>query len=167
MAFYRPGGTPLKSWKSSAEALAPYRLCAVVFEAYEDLPDPELAGWLEARLKKAGRAGRYGHIREYLSNGMHEDAHKLLGYANPVQGSMEWALESPVDEAAIQAMRTQSSRPGEILLAAQRWRLLLQVVADGNANMTWGDVGMAYFWIPEEDLRAQRFDRVETIMQCH
>jgi uncharacterized protein YwqG len=33
--------------------------------------------------------------------------------------------------------------------------------------MMWGDLGMLYYWIREEDLAARRFDRVWGISQCY
>ena len=31
----------------------------------------------------------------------------------------------------------------------------------------WGDGGMLYFWIREEDARAGRFDRAWAVLQCY
>jgi uncharacterized protein YwqG len=47
---------------------------------------------------------------------------------------------------------------------ANAWRLLLQV--DSHDDMMWGDVGMVYFWIPDEALRERAFDRTWLILQC-
>jgi uncharacterized protein YwqG len=44
--------------------------------------------------------------------------------------------------------------------------LLLQLDSDRDLGWQWGDMGLLYFWIPDEDLAAGRFDRVWTILQC-
>jgi uncharacterized protein YwqG len=31
----------------------------------------------------------------------------------------------------------------------------------------WGDAGILYFWIREEDARAGRFDQAWAVLQCH
>ncbi len=49
---------------------------------------------------------------------------------------------------------------------ARRWRLLLQLDSDDNANMMWGDLGMLYFCLSEESLAARRFDDGVVILQC-
>jgi uncharacterized protein YwqG len=65
---------------------------------------------------------------------------------------------------------------GDLLLECQRdthskgdpadWRLLLQVGSDDNVHMMWGDVGMLYFYIPQEALTMRDFSQVHLIMQC-
>jgi uncharacterized protein YwqG len=47
------------------------------------------------------------------------------------------------------------------------WLLLFQVDTDDNTKMTWGDVGMLYFWIRRQDLKRRRFDRVWVILEGH
>jgi uncharacterized protein YwqG len=32
--------------------------------------------------------------------------------------------------------------------------------------MMWGDCGMVYYWIREQDLRERAFDRAWAILQC-
>jgi uncharacterized protein YwqG len=46
-------------------------------------------------------------------------------------------------------------------------RFLLQVDSDDAAGMMWGDAGMLYFWIRDDDLAARRFDRAWCVMQCY
>jgi uncharacterized protein YwqG len=70
-----------------------------------------------------------------------EPLHWLLGNARPIQGDM-------ADE----------------LIGS--WRLLFQIDSSDGARMMWGDVGMVYFWIPPESLRARRFEDVRIFLQC-
>ena len=50
--------------------------------------------------------------------------------------------------------------------ARDSWQLLLQVDSDDAAGMMWGDSGLLYFWIRDDDLAARRFERVWCAMQC-
>ena len=36
-----------------------------------------------------------------------------------------------------------------------------------RAGMMWADAGMLYYWIRDDDLAAQRFDRAWCVMQCY
>ena len=47
------------------------------------------------------------------------------------------------------------------------WRLLLQLDSDDRAKMMWGDAGMLYFWMRQEDLAQRGFDQAWLILQCH
>ena len=110
----------------------------------------------------------YEGAREYLANGVSDAGHKLLGYANPVQGPMELELELGAHGLDTMTGKGYSDpRAKELAKTAGQWCLLLQITADDKAEMLWGDVGTAYFWIRESDLEARRFERVELIVQCH
>jgi uncharacterized protein YwqG len=45
-------------------------------------------------------------------------------------------------------------------------RHLLTIGGNDDMEWEWGDGGALYFTLPEADLRAGRFDRVEVEMQC-
>lgn len=79
-----------------------------------------------------------------------------------VQGDMQYACEAAttgfnvvtaphgVPEAEAETLRRN----------AGDWRLLLQVDSDSTSGMEWGDAGMLYYWIREDDLAAGRFHLV-------
>lgn len=158
VVLHSDGSAPLDSAAVPHDLLknARFRPCAVSMESYEDIPDIEGLGWLNKAIGgDEGKVEAYVDVREYLNVGTRSDCqelcgipaspHKLLGYANTIQGRMQ----------------------SECQPAANDWRLLLQVESDSNAGMKWGDAGRIYFWIRDEDLRAARFDRTWTVFQCY
>ena len=50
---------------------------------------------------------------------------------------------------------------------AKDWRLLLQIDSDDALGVMWGDAGILYFWIREDDARSGRFDQAWAVLQCH
>ena len=73
---------------------------------------------------------------------------RLLGRPNPIQGDME-------DECQKNAPAGESD-----------WRLLFQLDSNSEAEMTWSDCGMLYFWIREKDLKERNFENVWMRLQC-
>lgn len=58
--------------------------------------------------------------------------------------------------------RVEDLRPG-----VSDWRLLLQLDSDWDGpKWMWGDAGMIYFWIREQDLAARAFDKAWVALQC-
>ena len=95
--------------------------------------------------------------------------HQMGGYPEPVQSDameLECQLASgglyvgdPSGYADIRAKALESG--------ARDWRLLLQMDSDDDLGVMWGDAGIIYFWIRENDARAGRFDQAWLILQCH
>lgn len=96
--------------------------------------------------------------------------HQVGGYPSAVQNdSMEVECQMaangvymgggggpPIDPARFKALE-----PG-----AKDWRLLFQLDSDEDAGIMWGDCGMLYFWIREEDARALNFSNTWLVLQC-
>jgi uncharacterized protein YwqG len=85
--------------------------------------------------------------------------HQLGGHALPVQGPVE-------AEVAHVALGRVDWRSPDLAAEVVRWRLLAQIGSDSRAGMMWGDCGMLYWLITEEDLEAHRFDRALFTWQC-
>lgn len=87
--------------------------------------------------------------------------HRLLGYGDAIQGSVEsrwlWLVR--------QIAATTSELPAFSAIQATDWRLLLQVDSDVN-GMTWGDVGRIYFGLPRGVLAVRDFSGVYAELQC-
>ncbi|MCK4342070.1 MAG: DUF1963 domain-containing protein [Phycisphaerae bacterium] len=94
--------------------------------------------------------------------------HRLLGHPNPVQDAVELACEIQSRARGRQEwgeLINICHKP-EIIAAASRWRLLLQLDSDSNAEMIWGDVGALYFMMPHESLMKRAWDDAQLVLQC-
>ncbi len=95
--------------------------------------------------------------------------HQIAGWPSPIQGddmeveaqmassSVDWG-----DEASAASPEAARLEPG-----AKEWRLLLQLDSDEHMDVMWGDAGMIYFWVREQEAAAGRFDNTWVILQCH
>jgi uncharacterized protein YwqG len=107
--------------------------------------------------------------------------HRVLGWPHLIQGdNMEAECEAStrrgrgvlgrlggaVRSATVGGSGEDEKRAFE-RTARDSWRLLLQVDSDEAAGMMWGDAGMLYFWIRDDDLAARRFERVWCVMECY
>jgi uncharacterized protein YwqG len=139
--------------------------CAVGFRAYDDIPDgsddrvlpsnadePTLLHYIEVRTRVASTTGT---------------SHKLLGHPEPVQNPMEIECAAVTNGIYFgDAKADESPRYRQADATKYDWRLLMQVDSDDDADMMWGDSGMIYFWIRDQDLRARRFDKTWMLLQC-
>ena len=92
--------------------------------------------------------------------------HRLGGVPHEIQNPME--AECELARRGEDPHALPYSRQEEVAEEAKaRWRLLLQVDSDDAAGLMWGDSGMLYYWIRDDDLAAQRFDRAWCVMQCY
>ena len=143
-----------------------YASCAL--EAHAELSLPE---GNSAAVREAGLEGEEWDAYLDMMSRQAWDApgprHQLLGYPHPIQNEMELECQLVTnglycgDRGGFEDPRAQALAPG-----ARDWRLLLQLDSDEEAGMSWGDTGMLYFWIRDEDLRQRRFDRVWMVLQC-
>jgi uncharacterized protein YwqG len=93
-----------------------------------------------------------------------EPVHQVAGYPLPVQADeMEQQCQSLMQELEVDSVGTQTA---ERKSSTTDWRLLLQIDTDKEAGMMWGDTGMLYFWIREQDARAGDFSKVWMVSQC-
>lgn len=88
-----------------------------------------------------------------------EPVHQIGGFPQPVQAD---EMEAQC-ERVTQGLHPNTTAAGESLTD---WRLLFQIDTDNDAGMMWGDTGMLYFWVREQDARAGDFSRIWMILQC-
>lgn len=160
--LHRGHGDPGDVAEPPSDLVAKHRFPrqAVHCVAYEDLPELHTTRDDESD----DDADTYFRLWTHLSSGGGETSHKLLGHAQPVQYAMELECELFVNGMTHRDLDT--SKGMALKESAKDWRLLLQLDSMPSADMMWGDAGMLYFWIREQDLRADRFDAALVLLQC-
>lgn len=95
--------------------------------------------------------------------------HQVAGYPCQIQDDMrlECQLASNGIYCGDEDGGENDPRAKALAPGANDWRLLLQIDSDDAAGMMWGDAGMLYFWIKEDDLKNRRFENAWMILQCY
>ena len=98
----------------------------------------------------------------------HLPKHQIAGLPSPVQGDqmeLECQLASNGqycgDSSGYIGPRADALKPG-----AKDWRLLFQLDSDDDLGVMWGDCGMLYFWVQEDEAKGGRFANTWLILQC-
>jgi uncharacterized protein YwqG len=105
-----------------------------------------------------------GEGKEDFSNA----GHAIGGWPFPIQGEMETECQLVANGVFCGGPEGYSSeRAARLRRGAADWRLILQLDTDERAGWMWGDGGKIYVWMREQDVRARRFDRCWTILQCY
>lgn len=166
--YQPPGFSPiLATPPEGLPAEAQFKACGLQWVAYEDPPEHGAAEDKPLRWENDLESERYEEIREFLANGGEGPCHKLLGYADPIQGSMEWECQLVSNGINCGSPAGYETAEAELLKSGRsEWHLLLQLDTDRRPGMMWGDAGRLYFWIREADLKACRFEKTWLILQC-
>ncbi len=85
--------------------------------------------------------------------------HQVGGYADPVQGPVEW-------EVAMAALGSRDPSDPRVTAEQARWTLLTQVDTDDRADMMWGDCGALYWLSRHEDLAHGKVTNTSFTWQC-
>lgn len=91
--------------------------------------------------------------------------HQIAGFPAEIQGGqMQMACEY-----LARGLERDWSRPPpeDIVRASKQWRLLLQIDSDQALKMNWGDGGMLYVFIREQDARAGDFSKTVSLWQTY
>lgn len=138
--------------------LTPFPECALDFRFELTLLETEAAPLLVPDLNRS-ELDRYSQIFQSYAEGHDLGGTQLFGNPFPIQNDIR--TEAAAASSGVARLTDAAGRA-----AAREWRLLLQLDSEGCAQMMWGDSGMLYFMIKDEDLRAHRFDRSWMVMQC-
>jgi uncharacterized protein YwqG len=94
--------------------------------------------------------------------------HQIGGWPDLVQSSF-W-LEAQLASNGIHVAGPagyRDPRAAQLRAGAASWRLLLQVDTDDDLGWMWGDAGMLYYTMRQEDLMARDFGRAWMVLQCY
>lgn len=91
--------------------------------------------------------------------------HRIGGYPSEIQEE-QMALSCERLRRGLDQDDGEEPSPA-ILRASKAWRLLLQIDSDPALKMNWGDGGMLYTFIREQDARAGDFSKTVTLFQCY
>ena len=114
----------------------------------------------------------YEEAAEKLGYDIDCERHKLLGYANTVQGEMLTECERVTRGLYCgnpeSYERTSEDEKADIDRAATDWILLFQLasIQEDDYELMFGDLGDLYFYIRKQDLAERNFDKVWLVLQC-
>lgn len=109
------------------------------------------------------------YFYDSLSEKSEEDGeHQISGFPQPVQGD-QMELEAQLasngiyvgDSSGFESLEARRLEDG-----AKDWRLLLQFAGDDDLGVMWGDCGLLYFWVKQEEAQRGDFSNVWLILQC-
>ena len=144
----------------------PFKSRNMAFRAIRSLPSTGRPV-VESLSLNTAEAGLLYELHEASYGG--EPPHQIGGFPDPVQGD-DMELQSQLVSNGVylgDAKGYHSPLAKSLESGAASWKLLFQIFSDDRLDFMWGDLGLLYFWIREEDARALRFDRAWLIMQCH
>lgn len=100
------------------------------------------------------------------------ERHKLLGYADPVQGEMLTECERTARGLYCGDPDSYRQTPEEVKADIRKkatdWLLLFQMsyIQEDDFEMPFGDCGNLYFYIRKQDLQERNFDEIWLVLQC-
>jgi uncharacterized protein YwqG len=129
-------------------------------------PDPSVAA-VEALNLSDEEADAYADFSN-SDDAVDLPKHQVGGFPSPVQSNtMELECQLATNGIYVGKLEGfESPRAKELEAGASDWRLLLQLDSDDDLDFMWGDAGMIYFWIRQQDATERRFDRSWLILQC-
>jgi uncharacterized protein YwqG len=91
--------------------------------------------------------------------------HRLLGNPDAIQDDMRQECQLASHGISVTDIDYSDPRIAELSKGDKDWQLLLQIDSDEHAGMRWGNSGMIYYWMKQEDLQAHRFDATWLVLQ--
>ena len=165
-----PEETALADYPEDLKEEYRMREYGVSFEAKDSYPGFEE---LERHIDICYDNSAYDGAIEKSGYVFNSERHKLLGYADLIQGEMTAECERIAGELYRGDRESDRGAPDDarkdVLKHAAEWTLLFQMASIRDENQKWmfGDDGDLYFYIRKADLAAKRFDRIWAIQQCY
>lgn len=137
----------------------------ICFERIAVLPSGE-RGPVDALNLTSEESDEYDRIAD--ARFREKPRHQIAGFPTPVQGD-DMELECQLvtnglycgDPSGYKDPRVPALESG-----ANDWRLLLQFDTDDDLDIMWGDAGTIYYWVREQDARADDFTNSWLVLQC-
>ncbi|MDX3226128.1 YwqG family protein [Streptomyces sp. ME19-01-6] len=166
--LYVPAGTPVQP-RPTPTPLKPYRQVPLRTDPAVDLPqltNPELHEPLGLDHETVSTDPVYVEFQDAVWN-LRRVLHQVGGEPANIQGEVAYEVADFPDDWDLDEFDPDNPHYDDILAEEARWRLLLQIASDEDADMLWGDAGALYWLITREDLAAHRFDQARFTWQCH
>jgi uncharacterized protein YwqG len=94
-------------------------------------------------------------------------SHRIGGHSDNVQGDMQLEAQLVMNGLYCgDASGYNDPRRAKLESTCEEWQLLLQLDSDDDAGFMWGDCGMLYFWLRDQDLANGDFSRTWMSLQC-
>lgn len=137
------------------------------YPSYEDFgvnKDSSPKKWVE-------RWDEFDAIRSSIAGEKTSELHKLLGWADPLQGNMTLECELVSRGYCFDGDMndiTPRDRQEAIDFSVRDWLPLFQLdaVSEGAFELSFGGRGRIYYYIKRNDLKNKRFDKAWLILQC-
>lgn len=143
---------------------ARYTPCRIKLSGDKTMPHPWSLFIESLNLSKEAMDEYFEEYDKYNPPGVQ---HRLLGHPTIIQNEMQTECQLVTNGLYCgDSSGWNSPRARKLQEGAVDWRLLLQIDSDENTGMMWGDGGIIYFWIKEEDLKNKRFENTWMILQC-
>jgi uncharacterized protein YwqG len=136
----------------------------VTFRAIVSYPS-----WERPDVSALGLSDREAEVLIDLGSSVYGDSarHQVGGFPEAIQSdAMEYECQM-VSNGLYLGDATPPPGAKALEPGAKDWRLLFQMDGDDELGVMWGDAGMIYFWIREQDARDGRFEKVHLVLQCH
>lgn len=115
---------------------------------------------------------KYDSAAEKRGYDIDTERHKLLGYANLIQGEMLTECERATRGIYCGDSESYNSTPDDVKADIDKksadWVLLFQMasIEDDDFELMFGDLGNLYFYIKKNDLIKRDFDKTWLVLQC-
>lgn len=91
---------------------------------------------------------------------------KILGHSDCLLRGMELQCELVRRGCNAKGYKLYESSDKEAILnTIPTWQCVLQIVTNDDLGMNWGDEGIIFLWMKEEDLRQRAFDKSWVILE--
>lgn len=164
--------TELKAADFPNDLAENFRFPMLKIKAKSEISYPSYEDYSLTRVNMIEHWDEFEAAEKALGVQYEETIHKLLGWANPIQGNMTQECEL-VSRGYYLGNKSgwDSATPRdrqESIDCSKDWQLLFQLdsVDDDDFELMFGDCGRIYYYIRKKDLAARNFDNIWLISQC-